>query len=129
MKECDGCRIKHQKIMELNEQIAVQKGMLEDYQKENLELKAKHDEIEQLQKEYAESEKDNEDNPFAAVCDLVKKEARSQGRNDAIAEIERRIEECLKYMESGGYSFWEECAKDIRKVLASMREKKEKVKG
>jgi len=37
MKECDACRIKHQKIMELNEQIAVQKGMLEDYQKENVE--------------------------------------------------------------------------------------------
>ena len=91
LKECDGCRIKHQKIMELNEQIAVQKGMIEDYQKENLELKAKHDEIEQLQKEYAESEKDNEDNPFAAVCDLVKKEARSQGRNDAIAEIEKGV--------------------------------------
>ena len=79
MKECDGCRIKHQKIMELNEQIAVQKGMLEDYQKENKFLS-------ENQRTYTREE-------FDEVLKRMdgEKQARSRGRDEAVAEIENVV--------------------------------------
>jgi len=83
MKECDGCRIKHQKIMELNEQITVQKGMLMDFQKERKEWL---DIMEKRDKEIAElNSRLNVDwaNSMIKECE----QARLQGREECIAEI------------------------------------------